>query len=288
MRLNCRSPAGFTLIELLVVIAIIAILIALLVPAVQKVREAAARAQCQNSMKQLALGAHNHHDAFKHFPTAYDLNLAHPNGDYGAIVKVLPFVEQAALHNLLNPGNYTGDIQGVNATTQTVLPLFICPSDPTPPLNAYAKNYAKVNYLYSAQICTATTPKIRFADITDGTSNTFLLGERDMKHNAAGGVWIGRVAGKTDAVAYGRADLPMNTNCPDPNNDPPCNRHTWSSMHTGGANFGFCDGSVQFIAQTISSHTGYTTSCNTSPNPANFTYQNLFRRNDGNVIQGYP
>ena len=295
MNRTVRKPQqGFTLIELLVVIAIIAILIALLVPAVQKVREAAARMQCQNNMKQLALGSHGFHDTYKQFPHAYFYSAGHATGDFGATVQLLPYIEQTALHTALAPGNYKGNIPGVNATTQTVIPVLICPTDPTDTRNAYANNYAKSNYPFSAQICTFFNvdtnagTKVKIASISDGTSNTLLLGERDMKRNAAGAVWIGRVTGKTDAVAYGRADLPMNTKCPDPNNDAPCNRHTWGSAHTGGANFALCDGSVQFIADTIPSHTGYTQSCAVSPNTANFTFQNLYRKDDGNVITNFP
>src|SRR5580700_3656568 len=100
---------GFTLIELLVVIAIIAILIGLLVPAVQKVRDAAARLQCQNNLKQIALGAHNYHDTFKRFPAADNLatgangwpTAPAPNQWFSLAIALLPYIEQGALYNQL-------------------------------------------------------------------------------------------------------------------------------------------------------------------------------------------
>src|SRR5207245_905684 len=133
VRLVRKRSAGFTLIELLVVIAIIAILIGLLVPAVQKVREAAARAQCQNNLKQIGLAAHNFHDNYKRFPPGYRRQAPIAN----VFVWMLPYYEQ---DNLLRNWNYTNiDLNrtGANSITAQIINLLVCPSDalPTPPLD---------------------------------------------------------------------------------------------------------------------------------------------------------
>lgn len=110
-----QSPRkAFTLVELLVVIAIIGILIALLLPAVQAAREASRRSQCSNNLKQLALAAHGHHDAHKFFPPMYYLHFpvgtVHPNGDWGNLVRLMPYYEQSSLLDELAAGDCLGNI----------------------------------------------------------------------------------------------------------------------------------------------------------------------------------
>ncbi len=207
---------GFTLIELLVVIAIIAILISLLVPAVQKVREAAARTQCQNNLKQWGLAMHNFHDVYKAFPAAANHNPRHT-----WIIHIWPYIEQSALYQAYGkpdqPGNdfYTPPRTVQNQTTgvcATPVPTYYCPSDRPGALWLDDPYYrARGNYV----ICfgNATVPwsspppgraifgyqlngndqayKTRIPQIVDGTSNTLLLSERLMaladNNSGAGG-----------------------------------------------------------------------------------------------------
>jgi prepilin-type N-terminal cleavage/methylation domain-containing protein len=156
-----RRRKGFTLIELLVVIAIIAILIALLVPAVQKVREAAARAQCQNNLHQLALAAHGYHDTWKRLPPGVNLPISTQSGAvfptnplytsgkvsqppepgrfFSWLEAILPFCEQGALYNSLDlTQREYANCLGPTSAGANVVPIFLCPSDNLPaPVSTY-------------------------------------------------------------------------------------------------------------------------------------------------------
>jgi prepilin-type N-terminal cleavage/methylation domain-containing protein/prepilin-type processing-associated H-X9-DG protein len=126
-----RRPA-FTLIELLVVIAIIAILIGLLLPAVQKVREAAARAKCSNNLKQLALGAHNYEGVYQRFPIGQELLAGSVQTRTTVFIELLPYIEQQSLHAQWNFTTPMANTTTTAATSRaaTLIPPFICPSDP--------------------------------------------------------------------------------------------------------------------------------------------------------------
>jgi prepilin-type N-terminal cleavage/methylation domain-containing protein/prepilin-type processing-associated H-X9-DG protein len=302
---------AFTLIELLVVIAIIAILIGLLLPAVQKVRESAARAKCANNLKQIALGLHNYHDVNLHMPPGYVATSAtdDPNFDcapgWGWASFILPYLEQNALYSQIATA-VNNNISMTSSTTvasaiATSIPTFICPSDVVQGSFAVRSLPSSPIYpLYYHDTSSSTTmagpssyaacvgrdedsdadgvtgsgvfycnSKTRISDITDGTSQTLMVGERAWSY--ANGVWAGAIPGA--AMVFGNnnpsiSGVPIVGGLPNtsayaspilvqahvhfitPTADSDGGLDDFSSTHTGGVNLAFADGSVHFIRNT--------------------------------------
>lgn len=279
MRTSQRG--GFTLIELLVVIAIIGILVGLLLPAVQKVREAANRARCSNNLKQLGLAVHNYHSAYdlfpiSHSPWAEGPRPVAPLTGRGWILLCLPFMEQDALYRQFDP-SITSSLWSCAAAMNTQIKGLRCPTDYSDvnahntlqyqwsPIPVALTNYKGVigdNRMGGTTAFPGGSPDCHntigcpgifyrndyeepfgLARVTDGTSNTFMIGEDVILHNHHSAAYYSN-------GDYAACHAPLNfmPNPPQPDNWPLV--ISFRSLHLGGANFCLADGSVRFVSDS--------------------------------------
>lgn len=285
----CRP--GFTLIELLVVIAIIAVLIGLLLPAVQQVREAAARAQCANNLHQLGLAVHNAHDVADRLPPAigwFPVSTNTPGNGYGnPFFHLLPYVEQTALYQkstLPFPPSWRDSSFGGLSTTP--LKIYVCPSDPTvlsPGLAArgplgQADRWAAGCYAANVQVfgvvgnsLTGTVLTYQGfsripASFTDGTSQTILFAEKYASCGRGGSLWDAYDSAPpgvtfpyqpllANQFAFGNAAVGPGSLFQLRPNSSVCNPAVAQTAHSGGIQVGLADGSVRNVNSGVSGAT---------------------------------
>lgn len=274
---SSHERRAFTLVEILVVIAIIAALIGLILPAVQQVRDGAARAKCQNGLRQLALSLHQYHDANKTLPAGWRSS-SNPDAMpfSGWAISITPYIEQQILYENAQAAYAISSspfIDPPHTGLATVVRIFDCPSDPrvtTARVSQRTNNLvAFTSFLGVSGLNYSTKDGALYQDssvsllaITDGTSNTLLLGERPPSSDFQFGWWyagIGQLYTGSGDLILGVRELnlqPIVSGSPcGPGSYPfmpgnfndPCGMFHYWSPHSGGANFAFADGSVHFL-----------------------------------------
>jgi prepilin-type N-terminal cleavage/methylation domain-containing protein len=270
---------GFTLVELLVVVCICAISVALAMPGIVRVRAQARANACLNNLKHVGLAMHNYHETFNTFPPGWVAKDVKPatGACFGWGSMLLPFLDQGPLYNKLN---FSSPPDSSNAALQTPIMYFRCPDDTSEDVNPvrdefgtsnYSGNYGDVALPGSANANPKASgilfwnSKVGVRDIPDGTSTTFLVGERCISSAAA--IWMGVRSNQNagDNVTACNHAARLNTVI-----------DSFTSRHVGGAHFVMGDGSVRFVSDEIDSQEG--------GNPPKGLYQKLANRYDGQAI----
>ena len=266
-----RRP-GFTLIELLVVIAIIAILIGLTIPAVQRVRDVALRAQCSNNLKQLGLALHQYHDSRRVFPPGMGDLSGRDHPYFSWLARLLPYVEQESLWQQTEDAFRSSPspfIDPPHIGLATVEPAFLCPADGRVWTAQISRGHLRAftSYLgvegwdlWTRDGMLFRGSHVRLADVTDGTSHTLFVGERPPSPDFYHGWWYAgagvHASGATDMVLGVReGNFGYTSDCPvagtfeyEPGNvSNACDIFHFWSLHFGGAHFLFVDGSVRLL-----------------------------------------
>lgn len=275
---------GISLIEILVAIAIVSLLLGLLLAAVQKLRATAARSQCQNHLRQIALAVHLYHDAHRRLPPGHSMRVDNNRYRYlGWTGRILPYIEQEPLWRQIeqafatdpNPDNFYGHPAHL-PILGTVIRLYICPSDYRIQQAVTSGNYqyAFTSYMgvigrdYTTQDGTLfCDSQICFTDIRDGLSNTILLGERPPSFDFRFGWWYRgwgqNKTGSAEMILGVRELNALGTRYPCPTGpyyfrtdqlDNPCHMFHFWSLHSGGANFAAVDCSVRFLPYTAEAY----------------------------------
>ena len=286
---RCRDRIAFTLVELLVVITIIGILIALLLPAVQAAREAARRMQCSNHLKQIGIALHGYHNVHESFPPAWGETTVY--WSWSALI--LPFVEHDNVHQLIDysiGSNRPPNLLPGGGPIREFVPIYLCPSAAPGELvtccggngvghndDAAETNYCAITTHFLVNRSRAglpNTPEIMatgviygqsgtaIRDITDGTSQTLLVGEGDAEQYEARWMNYWESIGLTDVycspgcnLGYNWASVNVVSTAYGINGNAGFYDSGVESHHPGGAQFLFCDGHASFLSENIKQET---------------------------------